>query len=48
MTATAITDVLDPAIWRVESTAELDRTVDAPAHASVQLRDVVVRATRLV
>ncbi|TFV98366.1 class I SAM-dependent methyltransferase [Leifsonia flava] len=48
VTAAAITDVLDPATWRVESAAEPDRTVDAPGHAGVQLRDVVVRATRLV
>ncbi|MEL4319260.1 class I SAM-dependent methyltransferase [Leifsonia sp. YIM 134122] len=47
VTAAVITDRLDPATWHIESAEELDRTVNAPGHGTVALRDVVVRATRL-
>ena len=47
VTAAAISRVLDTDGWRIESAAELDRTVDAAGHGSVHLRDVVVRATRI-
>jgi hypothetical protein len=46
VTVGGITAVLDDAVWEIVTAEERVRTVPRPAGKSVELRDVVVRATR--
>ncbi|WP_377324132.1 SAM-dependent methyltransferase [Pimelobacter simplex] len=45
-TAAAITALLDPDVWKVETAVELDRTTRGPRGRTASLHDVIVRAAR--
>jgi len=45
-TAAAITALLDPDEWNVETAVELDRTTPGPRGRTASLHDVIVRAAR--
>lgn len=46
-TAAAITELLDPASWRIETAEESQRTMPGPGGSAATIHDVVVRATCL-
>jgi SAM-dependent methyltransferase len=46
VTAAAVTDLLDPVAWAVNTADEMTRTLRSGSGRTVELHDVVVRATR--
>ncbi|HTW14862.1 MAG TPA: class I SAM-dependent methyltransferase [Nocardioides sp.] len=46
VTAATVTDRLDPTVWTVRTTDEVDRVLTGPGGRPVPLHDVVVRAVR--
>lgn len=48
VTLAAITGRLDPTIWRLDTAEEHPRSVTTPDGHSIEMHDVVVRASRLV
>lgn len=48
VTAASVTELLDPSVWDVITAAEVSRTLRGGPGRTVELHDVVVRATRRV
>jgi hypothetical protein len=46
VTATAVTDLLDPDAWDVVTADEVTRTLRSGSGRTAELHDVVIRATR--